>query len=1094
MDVASEYRFADNLVQYIAARMSGTHDDDSIISEKPSKYFILGCLAAQRLRDRINEVDEPDNYDSDKKAASIRAQQSRVSLLLTKSSITEESSLSITATGHVYYKVRPDRNEEETTQRYLWKKCPFIHSCHVNVLPLVSQAECHQNSFTEHFNFAETIGVINSDPSKKTSVPLGTWQADISVQINEYDEERLIITITFCNKSVEPESVDDFERTLFNCLIKVKLDSLITSEFQDEYLYEGHHQKYHYDFRTINCQASWISEGESFITHHYGYFEQENVRPKESTKGITFQFNDLICDETAVPILDNFLHELDLTYKTYRDAFPDGVDDHEYKPREGHKERTWGEQLQQISHFKDLLGRVSQGVNLIKCDPKAKEAFYKTNLSFDNYYSNNGTPGAGWRIFQLTFILASLPSVVQEIYLDTVDVLHVDTGGGKSEAYFGLVLFTAFYDRINNKKEGVSAIVKFPLRMLSIQQLERLSSLIIHADAVRAQHSQVFPGEVFSLGYYVGNQSDDFPKTYKEVKKKLYSGKSLLTPAPESLIVSKCPLCAAELNSKVRLIDDPARSRVIHKCDQCNKEFYIYFSDYEIFRWRPTVIVSTVDKWASLAQQRRVRALLGGRGSLCSEGHGFIISGNNCQTNSKDEAFHCEHIGESRPSSDGPRLSIQDEMHLLREGFGTISSHFEGLIESIVKHTSGRQLKHISMSATLNGTSGQIQELYLKNTFVIPGRCPEGVGSSDDVFFERRTGPKRVIYGFKPNLRDNHYATLRTLLHYAEFIINAQSSLNTDPDGFCEEYLLESVNSAQVLIKQFIIPLTYHLKKQDAYDMQRLQDAVVAEPLTQHYGAGVEGVPLTGDDSLEELKQTIDDIKSYVAEYSPDLIENHQFTLKPIYSTSVVSHGVDLEELNFMVFQGIPYSTAEYIQALSRVGRKHLGIVLVWFYPNRVRDDSFFRNFSRYHDTLDHQVRPVPINRSSRLGVYQTLNSMFCASVLTYMSDLKGKPLYQKRDIADLTLEDKERIVQFMYNAYGSNVLDVNLRKEVEERINEVVLGQGSNSDFFPKLLAKTGDQLYRNQSGMRGIQNNLGLVLVEEDRRYLTERRESNE
>jgi hypothetical protein len=110
------------------------------------------------------------------------------------------------------------------------------------------------------------------------------------------------------------------------------------------------------------------------------------------------------------------------------------------------------------------------------------------------------------------------------------------------------------------------------------------------------------------------------------------------------------------------------------------------------------------------------------------------------------------------------------------------------------------------------------------------------------------------------------------------------------------------------------------------------------------------------------------------------------------------------------------------------------------------------------------------------------------------MSNLKGKPLYHKQDIAALTPEDKERIVQFMHSAYGRNALDVNLRKEVEERINEVVLGQGSNTDFFPKLLAKTGDPLYRNQSGMRGIQKNLGLVLAEADRQYLAERRESNE
>ena len=42
------------------------------------------------------------------------------------------------------------------------------------------------------------------------------------------------------------------------------------------------------------------------------------------------------------------------------------------------------------------------------------------------------------------------------------------TSGGKSEAYFGIVIFTAFWDRLNGKEFGVSALTKFPLRMLSI--------------------------------------------------------------------------------------------------------------------------------------------------------------------------------------------------------------------------------------------------------------------------------------------------------------------------------------------------------------------------------------------------------------------------------------------------------------------------------------------------------------------------------------------------------------------------------------------------------------------------------------------------
>ena len=666
----------------------------------------------------------------------------------------------------------------------------------------------------------------------------------------------------------------------------------------------------------------------------------------------------------------------------------------------------------------------------------------------------------------MVFLISSLESVVKETELDVVDVLHVDTGGGKSEAYFALVVFTAFFERTQGKSEGVTAIVKFPLRMLSIQQLERLSSILIHADQVRKKNQTLFPGDIFSLGYYVGN-TDEFPDLYKKIKDTLYSKKILKNPAPESLIISRCPLCVTQPAGTVRLIDDEKHARILHKCDKCGEEYYIYFSDREVFRWRPTVIVSTVDKWAALSQQRRARSLLGGFGSHCPDGHGFIPSGDICEDKEK-EAFQCKNLGKNVKSFSGPRLSIQDEMHLLKEGFGTISSHFEGLIETISEFSSGRPLKHIAMSATLNGTKKQIGELYKKGTFIIPGRCPEGVGSSTDMFFERIEGPKRVIFGFKPNLRDNHYASLRTLLHYLEFIIDSQTLLNASPTRFCELYSVPDSETGQKLINHFLIPLTYHLKKQDVYDMDRLKEAVLGDILNKKYNIGIIGKTLTGDSSLDELKKAIDDVKNFIKEYDPNKIASGDQIFEQLYATSVVSHGVDLEELNFMVFQGLPYTTSEYIQALSRVGRKDLGIVLLWFYPNRVRDDSFYRNFNRYHDTLDHQVKPIPVNRYSRLGLYQTINSIFCATIINHLSNIKGKPLYHKQDVAILDLNDKKNIVEFIKNVYKRDILDINIHQEVEDRINEILQSNERPTRWFPKILAKSGDYYYLNQTGMR--------------------------
>ncbi len=1085
--------FSNDLVKYIIARSAGTHEDDKIFDDsRPSRKFIIGTLAAPRKKDLLSN-------NSEGERASIRAQRLKVSFLVNRSKISESSEINLKVTGNVFYQINEkiilniseekidDINQRNKTCKDIqrWKRLEFSETWNVKLLnnnPIDYQQK--------NIDFSAIRLLANNDPfvtaSKKISENI--WKAEISVNISDFDEKDLMVTIYLRNDAVEPDKPDSFERTLFNCKLSGTLNDNFSDEFSDEYLYEGHKQRYFYSFRTINCQALWDIRGKTFSTDHFGYFEQENIRPRTSLPGINLNFNNLMRSESAIGGLENLLKKMNDLHLQYMNNIPADIDKFDFQPRDGEKQKLWGERKELIEQNAKIISRFSRGVDLIKTDSNVKESFLKINEAFENYYSTKGIANANWRIFQLVFLISSLESVVKETELDVVDVLHVDTGGGKSEAYFALVVFTAFFERTQGKADGVTAIVKFPLRMLSIQQLERLSSILIHAEQVRKKNEALFPGQNFSLGYFVGN-TEEFPDLYKKVKDTLYSKKILKSPAPESIIISRCPLCAIQPAGTVRLIDDGKHRRIIHKCDKCGEEFHIYFSDREVFRWRPTVIVSTVDKWAALSSQRRIRSLLGGSGSQCSEGHGFIPSGDTCEEK-KDEAFQCQIIGKNERGSAGPRLSIQDEMHLLKEGFGTISAHFEGLIETISESSSGRPFKHVAMSATLNGTKKQIDELYKKEAFIIPGRCPDGVGSPTDLFFERIDGPKRIIYGLKPNLRDNHYAALRTLLHYFEFIIDAQMQLNSNPTRFCEIYSVSDINEGQILINHFLIPLTYHIKKQDVYDMDRLKDAVIGDILEKKFNVDIAGKTLTGDTNLEELKKAIDNVRNFIKGYDPQKICSGDQIFEPLYATSVVSHGVDLEELNFMVFQGLPYTTSEYIQALSRVGRKELGVVLLWFYPNRVRDDSFYRNFKRYHETLDHQVKPIPINRYSRLGLHQTINSIFCATVTNHMSNLKGKPLYHKEHIVDLDLDDKKYIVEFIKKVYRRSILDINVHKEVENRINEIIQSNEKPTMWFPKILAKSGDYFYRNQSGMRGIQKQLIIGMVNEDKSRLLKRR----
>lgn len=1077
IDISTQEKFASDITNHIISKVAGTHVDDEIVDDKPRRSYLIGTLAARK-----EHLIEDSKFD-DSKAASTRASRLKVSILVQKSELTSNSEVVLKATGNVYYKIKSatnldnstDENEDASLKKNKnsWKRNPFFEKCKLNIF---------QNSEFE-LDFCSAKEKANRDSTIYKNIPDGLWNAKISVTLTDFGNDDVLISFNYENTNKEPEELDDFERTLFNCKLDIDIGNLIAKEFVDEYKYEGHKQKYFYDFRTLNCQAKWLDDNKKhIITEHFARFEQKNIRPRESVSGLNLTFSNLMLENNAILSLEGFVDEMKKYNQIYKANIPNSVSEDEYQPREknDNQQTTWGERIQLAEHFEKLITRIENGLNLIKTDTNVKESFLKTNETFYNYYlaQDVSLPNASWRLFQLAFFLSSIESVAEERDLDIADVLHVDTGGGKSEAYFALIVFTSFYERCTGKKDGVSAIVKFPLRMLSIQQLERAASVIIHAEEVRKKHNDLFSGTPFSLGYYVGSKDGDFPDLYAKIRENLYENKELISPAPPSKIISKCPICPSYSKGTLRLEEDTKHQRIVHKCDKCGGEYYIYQSDREVFRWRPTVIVSTVDKWASLSLQRRVRNLLGGTGSMCPDGHGFIPSGDKCE-DKKDENFQCSNIGENVINLVGPRLSIQDEMHLLKEGFGTISSHFEGLIETIVEDRTNRKLKHIAMSATLNGTKKQIKELYNKKYFVIPGRCPEGAGSTNDFFFEKKEGPKRMIYGLKPNLRDNHYASLRSLLHFAEFIIDSQKNLNSDPNNFCEKYSLKSPPEAQDLINQYLVPLTYHIKKQDAYDMGRLENAVVGDTLKDYFdGSDIHGTVLTGDSSLEELKDTIDKVRDFVKNYDPKIVADEGLLFEPIYATSVVSHGVDLDELNFMTFQGLPYSTSEYIQALSRVGRKNLGIILLWFYPNRVRDESFFRNFVRYHDSIDHEVRPVPINRFSKLGLMQTINSLFCAGIINHLSNKKGKPLYYKRDVINLTLEDQKDLVNFIESAYGKKGLDMDIPDEVEKRITEIVQGKDSEKKFFPSILSKSGHPFFHTQSGMRGIQKQLALSI----------------
>jgi hypothetical protein len=138
------------------------------------------------------------------------------------------------------------------------------------------------------------------------------------------------------------------------------------------------------------------------------------------------------------------------------------------------------------------------------------EAWLLTNEAFALYGQDRFTD---WRLFQLAFILAHVPTLASRMpeFADWFDaerdelsasLLYFATGGGKSEA-FGLLVFNVFLDRLRGKHRGVTALVRYPLRLLTLQQARRLMRILTNAELVKIRRR--VPGAPFEIGFWVGS-------------------------------------------------------------------------------------------------------------------------------------------------------------------------------------------------------------------------------------------------------------------------------------------------------------------------------------------------------------------------------------------------------------------------------------------------------------------------------------------------------------------------------------------------------------------------------------------------------------
>jgi len=664
------------------------------------------------------------------------------------------------------------------------------------------------------------------------------------------------------------------------------------------------------------------------------------------------------------------------------------------------------------NNYRKEVERFQGGVKILKEDKLLFRAFLLMNRTFKASGIDN------WRLFQICYVISILPSLYSREHPESewareeqnaVDVLWFPTGGGKTEAFLAVVVTELFYDRLRGKLIGTTAWLRYPLRMLSVQQLQRLIDIVAQAEQVRCQESDLRDkGDPFSVGYYVGEQNAPneltFPGRGTDLIDRLYDES---TRNPDGLIryrvLSYCPKCRSD---SIRVEVDKEGIRIRHICNSCGYIPYLYISDSEIYRYLPSVLVGTVDRLARAGQTDRFSMIFTGPTSKCPK-HGYASFG---------ECIESKVCNERLESVSGikdpcPALLIQDEIHLLRESLGTYDSHYEGLIDVLSRRFgSGIPPKRIAATATIEGLEQHTYHLYVRE-----GRCfpVKGIGINDSAYVE--VDPEgtvgRLYSGILPSGRDADDVSRVVAERLSQL---AAQRYRNQTDNPYYDFLLIYVN-----------------EKNTAGDIRTdWRDEFAVQVLT-------------GDKSLDEVRQTIARVESDGSKLYPE-------RLNAVIATSVVSHGVDLERLNQMVIVGMPRSVAEYIQASSRAGRTHLGLIFTVFRWQNRRNVSMYEHFLETHNRLYQLVQPVPVNRVSAPSLERTATGLLASTIYNLFGpkiyEAKKERLNSARTVIKV-LNNKEiiesEIVSVISEAYFSGfTMMEEYRHQLENRLQKIIRNQ----------------------------------------------------
>ncbi len=647
--------------------------------------------------------------------------------------------------------------------------------------------------------------------------------------------------------------------------------------------------------------------------------------------------------------------------------------------------------------------RISEGIELLATNSEVRKAFCTANRAMamaawqrsPERYAQGGTPS--WRLFQLAFVLLTLSSVADAEHDDreTVELIFFPTGGGKTEAYLGVIAFVLAWRRMDaaarpDQGLGVAVILRYTLRLLTLDQLGRAATLICALEVLRAKQPEL--GEVrFSLGLWVGksataNKLSEVARQITDYK----NGSTKLSPFP----LASCPWCNKDITPNCMKVvpnqKNPIEVKVgcsDFKCEFANAKngLPVLFVDEQIYRELPSFLVATVDKFAMMPWRGESGALFGQAGQRI--GNVFVGP---C-TPAPRSLAPGPLSGTAVKLPDGlrpPELIVQDELHLISGPLGTMVGLYETAIERLccIRSESGSLIKPkiIASTATVKRAQQQIQALYGRDALKMAMFPPQGIDDSESFFSKIDTEASGRLYlGVAAGGRSAKAVLVTVyaaLLAAGEkcFDRNGEAGQPADPYMTLVGYFnsLRELGGMRRLVEDLI-------RARAANRGDLLPLGATENPWMENRELKAQPVELTSRESTSAISK------------SKDLLGKRGLEngfIPVVLASNMISVGVDIDRLGLMVVAGQPKSTSEYIQASSRVGRDddRPGLVVTHYNMNKPRDRSYYEHFVDYHESFYRHVEPTSVTPFSGPALERGLAG--CLIAMVRHGDLEMSP------------------------------------------------------------------------------------------------------